>query len=190
MIFLAWVVAINAMSTIVVSAVNPWFIGAIIGLGGIAGFRIGVTIGAVEVAKSRHKKTLGPRAARILFAAAGCAFGVVVGNTAAYRLADVILFWRSGEPIVTVAFPIRSVRMTKSSPRLSIGSEGEYDGIGISMRDYDILSAVTPFRRPWQYCVSLKRQASHEAVRIWKPTQVRRSGPQTVFPCPTYAQWW
>jgi MFS family permease len=186
----AWIVAINATSTIIVSPINPWFIRAITVLGGLAGLKIGVTIGMVEAAATRHREKARPRATRVMFAALGFFCGAIVGNTVAYLLADVALFWRSDAPVKEVAFPVRSVGSAKGSPYLSIGSEGESDAIGISNRDHDVLTASAPLRRPWRYCVSLRRQANYEAVRLWFPARARRSGPQTVFACPAYAQWW
>ncbi len=181
---------INATSTIIVSPINPWFVAAITMLGGVAGLRVGVTIGAVEAAMGRHKIKTRARTTRMMFGAFGFLCGAVGGNTVAYLLVDTVLFWRSREPVTAVAFPVRSVGSAKGSPFLSIGSEGESDRIWISTRDYDVLAAAAPLRRPWRYCVSLRRQANYEAVRVWIPARARRSGPQTVFACPAYAQWW
>ncbi len=187
--FLGWVVTINATSTIVVSPINIWFVTAISLLGGMAGLRTGIVIGVVEGSVGRHKAKARPWVVRCLIATIGFVLGVIVGATVAYRMVDVALFWRSDEPVVTTAFPIHAVGLTKATPVLSIGSEGERDDIRISKRDYDVLKTAAPLRRPWRYCITLKRQANYEAVRVWRPRS-SRSGPQTVFPCPTYAQWW
>ncbi len=187
--FLGWVVTINATSTIVVSPINIWFVTAISLLGGMAGLRTGIVIGVVEGAVGHHKAKARPWVVRCLMATIGFVFGVIVGATVAYRMVDVALFWRSDEPVVTTIFPIHAVDLAKATPFLSIGSEGERDDIRISKRDYHVLTNVVPLRRPWRYCIALKRQASYEAVRVWRPRS-RRSGPQTVFPCPSYVQWW
>ena len=189
-VFVAWIVAINVGATIVVSPISGWFVGAVALLAGMAGLRIGLTVGTVEAATARHRVKSRPRMTRVLLAALGFVCGTVFGNTLAYRLVDAALFWRSDAPIVAVAFPVRSVGSAKGSPYLSIGSEGESDAIWISTRDHDILAAAAPLRRPWRYCVALRRQANYEAVRIWKPAHARRSGPQTVFACPADARWW
>ncbi len=189
-VFVAWVVTINVTSTIIVSTINPLFVVAVVTLGGMVGLRIGVTIGAVEAAIGRHKIKTRPCTTRMIYGAFGFFCGAIVGNTVAYLLLDTVLFWRSREPVVAVAFPVRSVGLAKGSPLLGIGSEGQYDQIWISTRDYDVLTAAGRLRRPWPYCVSLKRQASYEAVRVWIPARARRSGPQTVFACPAYARWW
>jgi hypothetical protein len=182
-------VTINAASTIVVSPINIWFVTAISLLGGMAGLRVGLTIGAVEAAVGRHKAKARPWVARSLMTTIGLVFGMIVGATVAYRMVDVALFWRSDDPIVATTFPIHAVGLAKATPFLSIGSEGERDDIRISQRDYDVLTAATPISRPWSYCITLKRQANDDAVRVWRPRS-RRSGPQTIFPCPSYAQWW
>jgi hypothetical protein len=188
-VVVGWIITINATSTIIVSSINPWFVTAVTLLGGMAGLRTGIIIGAVEAAIGRHRDDSRPRATLYVTAAVGLVCGVVVGATASYRIVDVALFWRSDEPIITATFPIQSVGLATATPILSIGSEGETDGIRISKRDYDVLNSVAPLRRPWRYCIALKRQANYEAVRIWRPSS-RLSGPQTVFPCPRYAQWW
>lgn len=187
--FLGWIVTINAASTIVVSPINIWFVTAITLLGGMAGLRVGLTIGAVEAAVGRHKAKARPWVVRSLMATIGLVFGMIVGATVAYRMVDVALFWRSDEPVVATIFPIHAVGLARATAFLSIGSEGERDDIRISKRDYDVLTAATPLRRPWRYCITLKRQANYDAVRVWRPRS-RRSGPRTVFPCPSYAQWW
>lgn len=187
--FVGWIITLNAISTIVVSPINPWFVAAITLLGGMAGLRVGLTIGAVEAAVGRHKAKARPWVVRSLMATIGLVFGMIVSATVAYRMVDVALFWRSDEPVVTTIFPIHAVGLAKATPFLSIGSEGDRDDIRISKRDYDVLKTVAPLRRPWRYCIALKRQANYEAVRVWRPRS-RRSGPQTVFPCPSYAQWW
>jgi MFS family permease len=185
-LFVAWVIIINVHATIVVSPVRPWFVGAMVLLGGIAGARISSTIGAVQAAIKR--RTNRARSIRVMFAACGFAWGMIVGATAGHRIAEVALFWRSPAPITAAVFPIRSVGSTRGTPHLSIGSQGENDPIRISKRDYDVLSAAAPLRRPWRYCIRLKRQANTKAVRIWLPS-ARRSGSQTVFSCPAYARW-
>jgi hypothetical protein len=187
--FLGWVVTINATSTIVVSPINIWFVNAISLIGGMAGLRTSIVIGVVEGAVGRHKAKARPWVIRCLMATIGFVFGMIVGATVAYRMVDVALFWRSDEPVVAAIFPIHAVGLARATPFLSIGSEGERDDIRISKRDYDVLTTVAPLRRPWRYCIALKRQANYEAVRVWRPRS-RRSGPQTVFPCPSYAQWW
>ncbi len=187
--FLGWIVTINAASTIVVSPINIWFVTAISLLGGMAGLRVGFTIGAVEAAVGRHKAKARPWVVRSLMAIIGLVFGMIVGATVAHRMVDIALFWQSDEPIVPTTFPVHAVGLAKAAPFLSIGSEGERDDIGISKRDYDVLKTAAPLRRPWRYCITLKRQANYAAVRVWRPRS-RRSGPQTVFPCPSYAQWW
>ena len=185
----AWVITINATSTIVVSPINALFVTAITLLGGMTGIRIGIVIGAVDGAVGRHGANARPRAIRYLIATIGFVFGVMVGTTVACRTVDVALFWQSNAPIVTTTFPIHAVGLARATPILSIGSEGERDDIRISKRDYDVLNAAAPLRRPWRYCIALKRQATYDAVRVWRPS-ARRSGPQTVFPCPSHARWW
>ena len=187
--FLGWIVTINAASTIVVSPINIWFVTAISFLGGMAGLRIGIVIGVVEAAVDRHKAKARPWVVRSLMATIGLVFGMIVGATVAYRMVDVALFWQSDEPVVATIFPIHAVGQARATPFLSIGSEGERDDIRISKRDYDVLMTAAPLRRPWRYCITLKRQANYDAVRVWRPRS-RRSGPQTVFPCPSYAQRW
>ena len=187
--FVGWIITRSATSTIVVSFIDPWFVAAITLLGGMAGLRIGITTGAVEAAIGRRRKNSRPRVARYIMAEVGLFCGVIVGATVAYRLVDMILFWGSDAPSVTVVFPVHSVGLAKATPILSIGSEGEHDAITISRRDYDVLNSVAPLRRPWRYCIALRRQATFEAVRVWLPRS-HRFGPQSVFPCPSYAQWW
>ena len=188
-VFLGWVITINATSTIVVSPINIWFVTAITLLGGMAGFLIGKVIGVVEGAVGCHRAKARPWVVRYLMAALGFALGMIVGATVAYRMVEIVLFWQSDEPVVPTTFPIHAVGLAKATPILSIGSKGELDDIRISERDYEVLAADGPLRRPWRYCITLKRQANYEAVRVWRPGS-RRSGPQTVFPCPPYAQWW
>lgn len=155
----------------------------------MAGLRAGIVIGAVEAAIDRHRKNSRPRRIRGIFAIVGFTCGIIAGASFAYPVIETALFWRSAEPVILVPFPVHSVRLARSTPVLSIGSEGANDSITISKRDYDVLIAAVPLRRPWRYCIALRRQATYDAVRIWRPT-ARRFGPQTVFPCPRYAQWW
>jgi hypothetical protein len=186
-IVIAWIAILNRTDTIIVSPINPWFVATIVLLCGLAGRRIGATIGAVQAAVSRRPTRR--RTIRFLFAATGLAWGMIIGTTVADRLVETLLFWRSPSPIVPTVFPVRSVRLQRGNFYLSVGSEGRTDRIPISKRDYDVLAAATPLGRPWRYCIRLQRQANHDAVRIWLPG-ARRSGPQTVLPCPAAAQWW
>ena len=114
--FLGWIVTINAASTIVVSPINIWFVTAISLLGGMAGLRVGFTIGAVEAAVGRHKAKARPWVVRSLMAIIGLVFGMIVGATVAHRMVDIALFWQSDEPIVPTTFPVHAVGLAKAAP--------------------------------------------------------------------------
>ena len=187
--FLWCVIDINIAKTMLVTPLVISWAGFIVGM--IVGIWVGYAVGDAEEFKiNRYNRVPSRRATIILFCLLGLIWGGIVGNQALWRVANTVLFWGSDAPVTIASFPIREVSVPRGGPVVSIGSAGEHDALPISKGDLQLLRGADRLRRPWRYCLSLRRQEQGSAVRVWLPRRPRlTSNTLTVMRCPTNVQW-
>lgn len=183
--FAWWIVDLNAASTLLVTPVNStlhwsvWLTGAAIGAWACLTVFNHLISRKLTAPDKRVRNTIW------VGSAVGLLFGGLIAEQAMWRAANIFQFWNSKTPIVTTAFPIRSVRHRGSGSQVSIGSNGQRDILPISRRDSEMMKGWDVTHPPWQFCLRLRRQAEGQAVRIWRPSRPRLgfSG-TTIIPCP------
>jgi hypothetical protein len=177
---------LNFGRTFLVTPINAglWWTMSLVGI--VVGGWVGLTVANREL---RKPAMMTGRTRRIFvvttYLTVGVVFGTLIANRARWRIANTYQFWNSSAPIASTAFPIRSVRMGRGGPMVSIGSQGQEDWVPVSKEDLELLGGMRTMHRPWEFCLNLRRQEKGGAVRVWRPETPRlTSKDTTVIRCP------
>ena len=184
--FAGWIYDINTATTALVTSVPPTILRAvqIVGVSMMAGPTVLLVL-LVRMQRARPTPTSALVLAGAIFGATAFAFGMVIADDAAKRIAEAIAFSDSAAPLSPNYFRITNFGRNKGGPYAVIEPYPPADSrLPVSNGEYERLRVADRPDEASVYCYPVMAQENDGAVRIRTPGRGGGRAP-LIVPCPS-----